>query len=313
MTTPKKQTLASPTERRSGLPRAGFPLALAALSILLVAPALLPAAVAQELELSPELEQETTRATAERHAPGTGFTMTGDVVAWEPPQLTVGTITGIEHVVVTERTRLPEELEALTTGARVAVDFQRNDQGVPIARAIRLETPEVEVRETTGDPLDRAGEEIAVDDDALAPTGLYDNAELADEEEVALPGDLDGDLDDEGGLLIEPEAEIEEADLLAFDGDSLLQDDDLDGTALDDDLAAMEAELAQLETAPATADRDRLPATASPLPLLALGGALALALALGLAILRFRRTDRNRALARSVASFEMNRRIHGVD
>lgn len=168
--------------------------------------------------------------------------------------------------------------------------------------------------------------EVILEGDDVAPTGLYD-APVIEEEDLP-PADS---LDEEGELLIRPERDTDPDDLL--ERESLL-DEDIDNeellatdVELEED-SALEGEMNALagadapdleyetddDLAAATYDsRSTLPATASPLPLLLAVGLLALSWALVMAIARFRRDDRDRALARSITTLEMDRRLHGAD
>lgn len=171
--------------------------------------------------------------------------------------------------------------------------------------------------------------EVMIEEEDVAPAGLYD-APVIEEEDLP-PADS---LNDEGELLIRSDRTNDRDDLLGRD--SLLDDIDNEDPLAEDSVeveleesSPLEAEMNalagtdapdldyEIETGDFEADsyvaRSTLPDTASPLPLLLAVGLLALSFALVMAIARFRRDDRNRALARSIATHEIDRRLHGVD
>lgn len=169
--------------------------------------------------------------------------------------------------------------------------------------------------------------EVVLEGEDVAPTGLYD-APVIEEEDLP-PADS---LNDEGELLIRPEPTDDPYDLLErdrlLDGDidnerpasvpASVEVELEDSSALEEEMNALAGtdapDLDYEADAYATGSTaDRLPATASPVPLLLAAGLLALSFALVMAIARFRRDDRDRALARSIVNHQIDRRLHGTD
>ena len=94
------------------------------------------AAQEQQPGVSPEAEgqQETSQPAAPSASPESGLTLTGEVIAMDQQALRVRTATGVENVILTDRT---DKAADVAVGDQVRVDFTRSSQGVMIATQVR--------------------------------------------------------------------------------------------------------------------------------------------------------------------------------
>lgn len=138
--------------------------------------------------------EERTNPNAPNAAPGSGLTVTGDVVEWTDTSLTIKTTAGIQVVQMTDRTVRPD---TFTVGESVGVDYTRNSQGVMIAQQVRPEgTPMVAtgVTTTTGARTDlRTEMDADMDVDVDADAEL--DADMDADYDVEVDADVDADVD----------------------------------------------------------------------------------------------------------------------
>jgi hypothetical protein len=109
---------------------------LTLLGMAVLAPTAPLAAQEQQPGVSPEAEgqQEMSQPTSPSTSESSGLTLTGEVIAMDQQALRVRTATGVENVVLTNRTDKAADVEI---GDQVRVDFTRSSQGVMIATQIR--------------------------------------------------------------------------------------------------------------------------------------------------------------------------------
>ena len=82
------------------------------------------------------VQEERTNPAVPTHSPNSGLTASGSVVSWNNDEVVLRTATGITHFHL-----LPSTTGAgsFTEGQRLTIDFDRNEQGVLIAKQIRNE------------------------------------------------------------------------------------------------------------------------------------------------------------------------------
>jgi LPXTG-motif cell wall-anchored protein len=82
------------------------------------------------------VQEERTNPAVPTHSPNSGLTASGSVVSWNNDEVVLRTATGITHFHL-----LPSTTGAgsFTEGQRLTIDFDRNEQGVLIAKQIRSE------------------------------------------------------------------------------------------------------------------------------------------------------------------------------
>ena len=82
------------------------------------------------------VQEERTNPAVPTHSPNSGLTASGSVVSWNDDEVVLRTATGITHFKL-----LPSTTGAgsFTEGQRLTIDFDRNEQGVLIAKQVRLE------------------------------------------------------------------------------------------------------------------------------------------------------------------------------
>jgi hypothetical protein len=84
----------------------------------------------------PDIAAEEEMTQQEMTQPSTlpGLTLTGELVSFDQEAIRVRTVTGVESLVLTDRTTKPADLAA---GDKVAVDFTRSAQGAMIVSQVR--------------------------------------------------------------------------------------------------------------------------------------------------------------------------------
>jgi hypothetical protein len=226
-------------------------LSLVAAFAVLALPALAQSSDTGESNLTGStVQEERTAPDTGSIAPGSGLTLTGEVVSWNDQQLVVKTTTGVEHIQLDASTTRPSSFLA---GDKVVVDYTRtSSNGVMIARAIR--------------PLGTTASTTTSTTTLTTPMG---ESQLEQDVEEAV--DEVGDAADRVGAEIsevddEVEEEIEEAVGAPIDNDGAIGNDEIAANDTDSDT--------ELDTA--------LPATGSKAPLVGLLGLLALGAAAGL-------------------------------
>ena len=82
------------------------------------------------------VQEERTNPAVPTHSPNSGLTASGSVASWNKDEVVLRTATGLTHFKL-----LPDTsgVTTFTEGQRLTIDFDRNEQGVLIARQIRLE------------------------------------------------------------------------------------------------------------------------------------------------------------------------------
>jgi len=82
------------------------------------------------------VQEERTNPAVPTHSPNSGLSASGSVVSWNNDEVVLRTATGITHFHL-----LPSTTGAgsFTEGQRLTIDFDRNEQGVLIAKQIRNE------------------------------------------------------------------------------------------------------------------------------------------------------------------------------
>ncbi|HEV8632180.1 MAG TPA: hypothetical protein VGV61_17835 [Thermoanaerobaculia bacterium] len=79
--------------------------------------------------------EERTNPSVPTHSEDPGLTASGTVASWNKDEVVLNTSTGLTHFKLMPTTVGPT---TFTEGQRVAIDFERNEQGVLLAKQIRL-------------------------------------------------------------------------------------------------------------------------------------------------------------------------------
>ena len=82
------------------------------------------------------VQEERTNPAVPTHSPNSGLTASGSVASWNNEEVVLRTATGITHFKLLPSTT---GVGTFTEGQRLTIDFDRNEQGVLIAKQIRLE------------------------------------------------------------------------------------------------------------------------------------------------------------------------------
>ena len=82
------------------------------------------------------VQEERTNPAVPTHSPNSGLTASGSVASWNNEEVVLRTATGITHFKLLPSTT---GVSTFTEGQRLTIDFDRNEQGVLIAKQIRLE------------------------------------------------------------------------------------------------------------------------------------------------------------------------------
>lgn len=82
------------------------------------------------------VQEERTNPAVPTHSPNSGLTASGSVVSWNNEEVVLRTATGLTHFKLLPNTT---GVSTFTEGQRVTIDFDRNEQGVLLAKQIRLE------------------------------------------------------------------------------------------------------------------------------------------------------------------------------
>ena len=82
------------------------------------------------------VQEERTNPAVPTHSPNSGLSASGSVVSWNNDEVVLHTATGITHFKLLPSTT---GVNTFTEGQRVTIDFDRNEQGVLLAKQIRLE------------------------------------------------------------------------------------------------------------------------------------------------------------------------------
>jgi len=193
-------------------------------------------------------DETRTRPAADSIAPGSGLTIRATVKEVRDSQIVLDTPTGVRFVQINNQTRKPVNLAA---GQEVAIDYTRTDQGVMIAKDVRLVSADSEMA-TESTTQAQADTETMADERSETESGTM----ASDSMQTAETGTMDESTDrDESGY--DQMGSDTETEQYASNQDS--------SSAMDND-----SDFAS------TRDRDTLPTTASELPLAALMGLIAL-------------------------------------
>ena len=204
-----------------------------------------------------DVEYERTHPDAESQAPHAGLTIYGTVQDFNEDQLTLKTSTGVEHLQIVSQTNHPADLEA---GTDVAVDYNRNTQGIMIAKEIRM---------NSGESIAETGvEETDTQTASTTATTETRDQEMNVQTEESEPAERETD--------VRAEADVEaESDLRT----------ETEARAETQVAATAETENRE-QSEQMTAQAQELPQTAGNLPLIALLGLIGLAGAGTLHVLR---------------------------
>ena len=218
-----------------------------ALLLLVLTPMVAQAQQSGSQDQNPQASETRTRPGAADIAQGSGLTLRATVKEVRDDQLVLDTPTGTRYVQLTDRTRKPVNL---TAGQDVAVDYTRSEQGVMIAKDVRL-ISEGQVAEESSTATNQA-ETGAMTDQQSRQT--ESETMESDSTQAAENGSMDRDSDQMGQMNRDNETEQYASNQAS-------------SSSMDNDSNA---------TSTSTRDRDRLPTTASELPLAALMGLMAL-------------------------------------
>lgn len=213
-----------------------------ALLLLVLTPMVAQAQQSGSQDQNLQASETRTRPGAADIAPGSGLTLRATVKEVRDGQLVLDTPTGTRYVQLTERTRKPVNL---TAGQDVAVDYTRTEQGVMIAKDVRLISEGQVAEESspeTSQTTTSATTNQQTESEAMEPSST----------QTAETGTMDSDNDQMDQMNRGTETEQ-----YASNQES--------SSSMDND-----------SNATSTSSRDRLPTTASELPLAALMGLMAL-------------------------------------
>ena len=82
------------------------------------------------------VQEERTNPAVPTHSPNSGLTASGSVASFNNEEVVLRTATGLTHFKLLPNTT---GVSTFTEGQRLTIDFDRNEQGVLIAKQIRLE------------------------------------------------------------------------------------------------------------------------------------------------------------------------------
>ena len=117
--------------------------------------------------------EERTNPTSPMHSNDPGLTARGTVVSWNDDEVVLRTTTGLTHFKLMPNT---VGSRTFTEGQALAIDFQRNEQGVLLAKQIRSADLAPVTETTTGaatagqaieNTADEVGEDLSRVDDAV--------------------------------------------------------------------------------------------------------------------------------------------------
>lgn len=107
---------------------------------------------------SAPMPEERTNPAVPTHSEDPGLTATGTVVSWNDDEVVLRTSTGLTHIKLLTSTVGSREF---TEGQKLSIDFTRNEQGVLLAKQIRLaETVEMQPQGITTPGAAAAGEKV---------------------------------------------------------------------------------------------------------------------------------------------------------
>ena len=84
------------------------------------------------------VQEQRTNPAVPTHSPHSGLTATGTIVSWNHSELVLRTSTGLTHFKMMPNTTGYNGNGTFQEGQTASVDFDRNEQGVLIARQVRL-------------------------------------------------------------------------------------------------------------------------------------------------------------------------------